>query len=151
MLGALGAVGGGLLADRMLRGGDKDAYVKMAIIAGLGVLPFSVLAPLAPSAYLSLALFGGAILFNSTWLSVCGGSIQLVAPNQMRGQATALMFLFSSMIGFGLGPTAIALITDQRVRRRSGDQVFPGHRRRRGHAGRPGDILDRAARPSPPR
>ena len=85
VLGALGAVGGGLLADKMLRGGDKGAYVKVAIIAGLGVLPFSVLAPLAPDPYLSLALFAGAILFNSTWLAVSGGSIQLVAPNQMRG------------------------------------------------------------------
>ncbi len=113
ILGTLGAVSGGLLADRMLRGGDKAAYIKVAIFSGLGVLPFSVLAPLAPDAALSLALFAGAILCNSTWLAVCGGSIQLVAPNQMRGQATALMFLFSSMIGFGLGPTAIALITDK--------------------------------------
>jgi MFS family permease len=113
LLGTAGALGGGLLAARKMQAGDDGGYIKVTILAGLIVLPLSVLAPLAPNAAVSLALFGGAIFGNSIWLSGCGGSIQLIAPNQMRGQATAFLFLFSSMIGFGLGPLAIALLTDK--------------------------------------
>jgi hypothetical protein len=34
-------------------------------------------------------------------------------PNAMRGQATAVYLLIVNLIGLGLGPTAIALVTDR--------------------------------------
>lgn len=110
--GTIGSLVGGQFADRMLKGGRREAYVRTTILCCLGLAPLSVAAPLMPEAWLSLMLFGGWLFLNGAWYSVCGGTIQLVAPNQLRGQATAIMFLFSSMVGFGLGPTAIAALTD---------------------------------------
>ncbi len=111
--GMTGAVFGGWFADRLLRRGQTTAYIRTAIYAVLCVLPCAVLAPLAPWGWLSLLLFAGMSFFNSCWLAVFGGSLQLIVPNQMRGQTTALTLLVTSMVGFGLGPTAIALVTDR--------------------------------------
>ena len=36
-----------------------------------------------------------------------------VVPNAMRGQATAVYLLIVNLIGLGIGPTAVALITDR--------------------------------------
>ena len=35
-----------------------------------------------------------------------------MTPNQMRGQAVALYFLFANLLGLGLGPTIVAMVTD---------------------------------------
>ena len=43
---------------------------------------------------------------------VAGAALQLITPNRYRAQATALYFFVANLIGFGLGPTAVALITD---------------------------------------
>ena len=39
-------------------------------------------------------------------------ALQIVTPNQMRGQVTAFFLLVYNVIGFGLGPTMVALFTD---------------------------------------
>ena len=36
-----------------------------------------------------------------------------IVPNAMRGQATALYLLIVNLIGLGIGPTAVALVTDK--------------------------------------
>lgn len=112
IFGTAGSILGGLWADRLLRAGAASAYVRVALIACIGLFPTSILAPLMPTGALSLAVFCLWLVFYGAWLTICGGSVQLIAPNQLRGQATALMFLFSALIGWGLGPTAVALITD---------------------------------------
>ncbi|VWB63040.1 MFS transporter [Burkholderia lata] len=39
-------------------------------------------------------------------------TLQTVAPSRMRGIVGALYCFFAQLIGFGLGPTLIALVTD---------------------------------------
>jgi hypothetical protein len=39
-------------------------------------------------------------------------ALQIITPNQMRSQITALFLFVFSIIGFGLGPTVVALFTD---------------------------------------
>ena len=39
-------------------------------------------------------------------------ALQIVTPNQMRGQVTALFLFVYNVIGFGIGPTIVALFTD---------------------------------------
>jgi hypothetical protein len=38
--------------------------------------------------------------------------LQIITPNQMRGQVTALFLFVFNVIGFGVGPTVVALLTD---------------------------------------
>ena len=39
-------------------------------------------------------------------------ALQIVTPNQMRGQVTALFLFVYNVIGIGLGPTFVAMFTD---------------------------------------
>jgi MFS family permease len=39
-------------------------------------------------------------------------ALQLITPNQMRGQVNALFLFVLNVVGFGIGPTFIALFTD---------------------------------------
>jgi MFS family permease len=110
--GISGAVLGGWFADRLTARGIKSAYIRMTMYACACVLPFAVLAPLVPGGLMSLLLFAGMSFFNSCWLGAFSGAIQLLVPNQMRGQTTALTLLFTSIFGFGLGPLFIARFTD---------------------------------------
>ena len=39
-------------------------------------------------------------------------SLQVITPNEMRGRVTALYLFIANVLGTGLGPTAIATLTD---------------------------------------
>jgi MFS family permease len=39
-------------------------------------------------------------------------ALQVIAPNRLRAQITALYFLVGNLIALGIGPTMVALITD---------------------------------------
>ena len=43
---------------------------------------------------------------------IAGGVLQLMTPNQLRSQVTAIYFLCANLIGLGLGPTVVAVATD---------------------------------------
>lgn len=43
---------------------------------------------------------------------VAPAAIQEVMPNAMRGQASAIYLFTVTLIGLGIGPTAVALVTD---------------------------------------
>ena len=43
---------------------------------------------------------------------VAPAAIQEIMPNPMRGQASAMYLFVITLIGLGVGPTAVALLTD---------------------------------------
>ena len=43
---------------------------------------------------------------------VAPAAIQEIMPNAMRGQASAIYLFVVNLLGLGLGPTAVALVTD---------------------------------------
>jgi MFS family permease len=76
-------------------------------------MPLLVAMPLMPDPWLALA--SGFFGFTAWSMSAPGqnAAIQIVTPNQMRGQISALYLFSISVVGGGFGPTAIALITDR--------------------------------------
>lgn len=52
-------------------------------------------------------------LLYSCPYGVLPAAIQVISPNQLRGQISAVYILCNNIIGLGLGPTIVALITDQ--------------------------------------
>ncbi|MDH4580735.1 MFS transporter [Pseudomonas sp. BN415] len=109
--GCLGVVSGGRLADYLRKRGYKDASMRVGLIAAVLGLP-TAFAPLASTGELAAALQIPAVFFMSMPIGVAVAALQEIMPNQMRGQAVALYSLIASLIGLGLGPTAVALITD---------------------------------------
>lgn len=107
-----GAMFGSWLSERWTRLGRDDANMRVVVASVLVVTPCSILFPLAPTVELALAV---ATLngFAAAWvLGPQNAALQVITPNQMRGQVTAIFLFFFNVIGFGFGPTFVALITD---------------------------------------
>jgi MFS family permease len=111
--GMLGIVSGGKLADRLRALGRRDADLRVAFVAAVVGLPFVILFPLAPSASSAAALLVPVTIFMSAPFGVAPAAIQLMMPNRMRAQATAFYLFVINLLGIGLGPTVVAMLTDQ--------------------------------------
>lgn len=110
--GVAGLILGGTAGDRLLARGMSDAHPRvMAAAAILAFLP-SVAAPLVDSMALAFALVALAVLGTSLSTGVSATAIQLITPSHLRGQVSAIYILTASIAGIGLGPTAVAAITD---------------------------------------
>lgn len=109
--GALGVWLGGQIADRISRG-DVRAHGTLPAVAALLTVPTYIIAVLVPDAGLALALLAIPSLFNAMWFGSVHTTQQGVAPPHMRATATALLLLVLNLIGLGLGPLAVGLLSD---------------------------------------
>ncbi len=112
VLGTLGVVVGGRLADWLTQRGYLDANLRAGIIAGGCALPFVVSFPLVPTASVSLFLLAIATFFTTMPFGAGTAAIPILAPNRMRAQLMALYLLVANLLGQGCGPTLIAALTD---------------------------------------
>lgn len=110
--GAAGLILGGILADRWFGQGRKDGHLLTILVAITGSAPFLILGPQMPTPTLAFACIFLGQLVSSMYGGVAGASLQVITPNRYRGQVIALYFFTANMIGFGIGPTAVAMITD---------------------------------------
>ena len=112
IVGPLGAVFGGWLAEWLYKRGHDDANMRVVYISSFFVVPLSVFFPLMPSWELAITL-GGLNYFCASWvLGPQNAAMQVITPNRMRGQVTALFLFAFNIIGFGLGPLVVPLLTD---------------------------------------
>lgn len=111
--GAAGALTGGLLASALRRRGVAGANLKASLAGFLVAAPLAVAFPLAPDPWIALTLIGLMVF--------CGGipsgggyaALQEATPARLRAQVTALNGLAVNLVGAGLGPLAVALMTDR--------------------------------------
>ncbi|MES1990887.1 MAG: MFS transporter [Pseudomonadota bacterium] len=112
IFGTLGVVSGGALGDYIKSKGYRNGRVFVMIFTGVAALPFSLAAPLIDNPYIALVLIVPATYF-ATFITGVGPSALIdMMPNQMRGFASALSGLIVSLIGLGIGPFAVAFVTD---------------------------------------
>jgi MFS family permease len=109
--GPIGLFSGVFLVEYFSNKKQPDAPMKVIVISRILGLPFSILGPLMPDPWLALI----AAVLGSFMVAVGGAcqnaALQIVTPNQMRGQVTAL-FLFMFFVVGALGPSVVAWITD---------------------------------------
>ncbi len=110
--GTLGLLTGGVLADRSFAGGRRDAYSRIILLSMAGMAPFAILLAFVSTPTLGVACLAAAVFFSAFQGGLSGGVMQLMTPNQMRGQAVALFLLTANLLGLGLGPTVVAVLTD---------------------------------------
>lgn len=111
-LGAAGVLAGARFADWMVARGYSDAYLRAPMISmTLTAIP-ATLAPLMPNASAALAVLAVSTFLNSFPVAVTIAALQVVTPNQMRGQVLSLFLFTANLLGVGLGPTVVAVITD---------------------------------------
>lgn len=100
------------LAEHYTRRGHDDAPLRVVFVARLIGMPFQIAAPLMPDPWL---VFACAQIGTAT-VAMSGPSLnaafQIVAPNHMRGQITALYMFVFTLVGTGIAPSLIAIFTD---------------------------------------
>jgi MFS family permease len=109
--GPIGLYLGGWLGDRFAAKGRRDSKMFVGLIAATVWFPFGIY-PLMPSGELAFLLLIPATMFSAMPWGIAPAAIQEIMPNQMRGQASAVYLFIISIIGLGLGPQALALVTD---------------------------------------
>jgi MFS family permease len=112
IFGTGGAYFGGWLSDRIAQRGQLDAPLKVAAFGFVGCGLFGALAPLMPSAPLALTLLAPAIFLSNIPYACAGTALQLLIPNRARAQVSAMYITMTTLIGLGVGPMIVGLMTD---------------------------------------
>lgn len=107
-----GLWGGVRLTEYLQKKGRDDAPMLVVLLGRFIGLPFSIFGVLLPNPWLVVAtsIVGGAVLGMTG--APLNAAMQSVAPNQMRGQITAVYLFIFSVVGTGIGPTVVAAITN---------------------------------------
>lgn len=112
LFGGAGTVLGGILSAYL----GKRAVAQPAIwitVVGMAVAgPLLAAAGWAGDGWTSLMWYAPALLF----MTLPGGTaiqvVQEAVPNRLRGQASAIYYLSTSIVGLTLGPLSVGLLTD---------------------------------------
>src|SRR5690606_28292813 len=109
--GSLGIVFGGRLSDYLSRRGYTDSNMRVGLLAAALTLFCSVVFLFDNMTLLWVVMFFNVFTVAMPF-GVAPAAIQEVMPNSMRGQASAIYLFVITLIGLGIGPTAVALVTD---------------------------------------
>lgn len=110
--GTAGTFSGAVFAGLLEKLGYQDANMRLiGIVAAVLAVP-AALAALMPSAGGALALFAIVTYLQYTHFGVGIAALQLITPNQMRAQVSALMLFSTNLFGLALGGSFVAFFTD---------------------------------------
>jgi MFS family permease len=110
--GVLGIPLGGAITDRLFRRRGGDAAIRLSIGTCLALGICGALAPFA-TGLPSLAVALGLYFFCANIISIMPIlAMQLITPPPLRARMIAMLTFISVLVGGGLGPTAVALISE---------------------------------------
>ncbi len=112
IFGTTGIVFGGWLADRIGRTGTTASKMHVGLLAAIIWASTGIAYLLVPSGTVAMLLLVPTVFFVAMPFGVAPAAIQEMMPNTMRGQASAVYLFVVNLIGLGLGPSAIAWVTD---------------------------------------
>ena len=119
--GGLGTISSGLLVDRLARR-DKRWQLWLPAIGIFLALPTQLAFLLWPSEHrlvvgevdvpFALVFMGLSAVFASFWIAPSYAAVQNLVPQYWRTQASALMLLAINLLGMGLGPLLVGMLSD---------------------------------------
>ena len=111
LFGAIGVFTGGMIADK-LAPRDKRWYMWIPAGAGAIAIPFMIAVMLVPGQYSALILaFIPGLMYN-VYLGNCIATTHGLVGQRMRATSSAILFLILNIIGLGLGPFSIGVLSD---------------------------------------
>ena len=110
--GAIGQLGGGAIVDWLYARGVKDAHVRYHIVGLMVSAPALALGLF--SANPAVFFIGMGIFYTVTYpyIGYAAAALQLFTPNNLRGLVSAVFLAIVTLVGSGLGPTSVALVTE---------------------------------------
>ncbi len=109
--GLLGTFLGGFLADR-LGVSDKRWYLWVPAIAGLAALPLAFPYLLLDNRIAVIGFMFVVTLSINTYLGPCLAISHSLVPPAMRALTSAVLFFILNLIGLGLGPLTVGVLSD---------------------------------------
>jgi MFS family permease len=114
LLTTAGIVIAGRVADALAARGVRDAAVRVCAIIAACTALFGTLGLLMPTLGLVFATLAISTITISAYTGLLPLVINLITPNQMRGQLGAIYLLVVNMIGFG-GPWLMPFVSDHLI------------------------------------
>ncbi|MBI3800094.1 MAG: MFS transporter [Deltaproteobacteria bacterium] len=109
----IGTFFGGVLSDRLAaRTKDMRWYLWLSAGAMLLSLPFTCLLYLWPEGRMALILSIPGSILSPMWLGPTGAMTQGLVKLRMRATAAAVLLFVINLIGLGLGPQTVGLVSD---------------------------------------
>lgn len=102
----------GVAVDWLVARGVRDAHIRFYTWLQGASLPVLVAAFFVASALGFMVLFGIVNVVVLTYLLYASAIIQILSPNELRGQVTAVFLFCSSVLAQGIGPSLVAALTD---------------------------------------
>ena len=109
--GAIGSWTGGWIADKYGRT-DLRAYMVAPAIASLVTIPVYIIAVSIDSGAIALLILAINAFLGTLWYGPVYGTGQSVVPPHMRATAAAILLFIINLIGLGLGPLGVGLLSD---------------------------------------
>jgi predicted MFS family arabinose efflux permease len=111
LMSMIGTLLGGRLADRFVARVPR-AYAVIPAIGAVAGLPFSLAALNAGSLFAALGLLLLPGLLSALWLGPAYASIQGLVRPDSRATATAILLFVANLVGLGLGPLGVGVVSD---------------------------------------
>jgi MFS family permease len=103
----------GWLSDTLEQRGVRSAKLKVAgTSVALGAVANS-LGPLSPNGAAAVAAFAVTIFVAGGTSGTISAALQTMTPNRLRATVSAVYLFCFNVIGLGLGPLAVALVSDR--------------------------------------
>lgn len=112
-VGAIGTFAGGYLSDKLSdRTGDKRWYFWVPGIATIFMVPFQLVAYLYDGTTAAIASLCIVAIMGSVYLGPSFAMTQALVSLRMRAVASAILLFVLNLIGMGLGPYFVGILSD---------------------------------------
>ena len=113
LVACIGTFGGGYLADKLsVRKNDKRWYLLLPAIVTLGMLPFQFFSYLGSSMPVVIPSFYIMMILASMFFGPTYAMAQALSPMRMRARAASIVLFVQTLVGYGLGPWFVGIISD---------------------------------------
>lgn len=109
--GAIGVFGSGVIADKLGKT-DKRWYMWVAVCASVISIPLQISTFWVDDPYTALMCMVIPSVLSNAYLGVTIASVHGMVGLKMRAVSSALLFFILNMIGLGMGPTTVGLVSD---------------------------------------
>jgi len=116
VLWPIGLIPGSLLSEWLGKRGFKSAYLLVTTLSVTLFIPLAILMPLMPTGGSAMVVMGASYLVAGFAPGPQNAALQIITPNEMRGQVTALFLFIFNIFGSGLAPFVIGLVTNYVVK-----------------------------------
>jgi predicted MFS family arabinose efflux permease len=112
--GAIGVFGSGVTADKLGKN-DKRWYMWVAVCACAISIPLQISTFWVDNAYTALMCMVIPSVLSNAYLGATIACVHGMVGLKMRAVSSALLFFILNIIGLGMGPTTVGLVSDMLV------------------------------------